>query len=444
MLPLIDRPAGTTLFEGPGWQARAPELLADVARVAAALPPGGTVANCCQQRYWFVVAFLAALSRGAVSLFSGDQSAARLAAFATTYPGLISVSDDAALASPLPHLTIGPAPRVPSPPLAMPSIPPEQIALIVFTSGSTGEPTGTVKNWGELVARSRAAGEAFGLTEAAPGAVIGTVPPQHMYGAETTVLLPLHAPVSTWCGPVFYPADIRAALDAVRAPRILVTTPLQLRAMLRLDPPRMPPDRVISATAPLDTETAAAAETAWGCVVEEIFGASEVGSIAHRRTTAGPFWTLYPGITLAGTEEAPIIEAPGAEPRRLNDVLEIEETGRHFRLLGRNSDLLKLGGRRASLAGLGMILTGIAGVEDGVFLAPEDLDRNDAARLIAFVVAPERSAAEILAALRPLIDPVFLPRRLIHVPALPRTPMGKLPRQALLDLLAKHTAKAGS
>ena len=440
LLPMIDRAAGRLLFYGPGWEVRAPTLLADVARIAADLPASGTVANCCQDRYWFVVAFLAALSRGAVSLMSGDQSATRLGDFAARYPGLVSVSDDPAFVSPLPHITIGPS-SAPAPAGPLAEIPTAQTALIVFTSGSTGEPTGTVKNWGELVARSRAAGAAFGLSESAPAAVIGTVPPQHMYGLETTILLPLHAPVSSWCGPAFYPADIRAALDEAPAPRILVTTPLQLRAMLRLDPPQNPPERIISATAPLDIETAAAAETAWGSVVEEIFGASEVGSIARRRTTAGPIWTLYPGVDLGGTEEEPIVTAADAAPRRLNDVIEWHAGGRQFRLLGRNSDLLKRGGRRASLVGLGTILTAIPGVEDGVFLAPEDLDHNDAARLTAFVVAPGLSAADILAALRRSIDPVFLPRRLIHVSALPRTPMGKLPRQALLTLLADSQAR---
>jgi acyl-coenzyme A synthetase/AMP-(fatty) acid ligase len=440
MTPLIERPAEAILFRGPDWQVRAADLRADIARVALLLPEGGTIANCCQNRYWFVVAFLAALSRDSLSLLSGDQSPERLAGFASTHPGLTSVSDEAGFASPLPHVTIGPG-KAPSADAALPAVPDDRPAMIVFTSGSTGEPSGTLKRWGELVARSRAGGQQFRLSEAEPTAVIGTVPPQHMYGCETTVLLPLHAPVSSWCGPVFYPADIRAALDAVSGRRILVTTPLQLRTMLRLDPPPVrPPERIISATAPLDAETAGAAEAAWGSVVEEIFGASEVGSIASRRTLDGPSWSLYPGVVLAGTEDAPVISAPGAEPRRLNDVVELEEGGRRFRLVGRNSDLLKLGGRRASLAGLGRILTAIEGVEDGVFLAPEDLDRNDAARLIAFVVAPALSSAAILTALRRSIDPVFLPRRLIHVPSLPRTAMGKLPRQALLALLAE---KAG-
>ena len=98
--------------------------------------------------------------------------------------------------------------------------------------------------------------------------------------------------------------------------------------------------------------------------------------------------------------------------------------------------MIKLGGRRASLAGLNRILTGIEGVLDGQFVAPEDLDRRPTARLLVFVVAPERTADDILAALRGRIDPPFLPRRVIRVDGLPRNEVGKLTDRALGALRA--------
>ena len=136
----------------------------------------------------------------------------------------------------------------------------------MFTSGSTGAPVPYPKRWGALVACSRAAaGHVF-----APGStVVGTVPPQHMYGFETTVLLPLHAPVASWCGAAFFPADIAAALATLAGagPPMLVTTPLQLRSLL--DAGTLLPDlaAVVSATAPLSPALAAAAEAAWGAPV---------------------------------------------------------------------------------------------------------------------------------------------------------------------------------
>ena len=98
-----------------------------------------------------------------------------------------------------------------------------------------------------------------------------------MYGLETTVLLPLHAEVASWCEPVFYPADLQQALNAQTAMSVLVTSPLQLRAMLEMTGAARLPGMVISATAPLDRQLAALAETRWGTQVLEIFGADGGG-----------------------------------------------------------------------------------------------------------------------------------------------------------------------
>ena len=327
-------------------------------------------------------------------------------------------------------------------------IPADRLAAIVFTSGSTGEPVAHRKLWGALAARSIDAGRRFRLRPGAPAAIIGTVPPQHMYGFETTVLLPFHAPAASWCGPAFYPVDVAAALAACPGPRLLVSTPLQLRALLGADVAPGPLARVISATAPLDPAMAAAAERAWDTEVWEIFGATEVGSIASRRTTEGPVWRSYPRVRLDPLPPGPEAEtapgclvrvrAPFSPPVPLSDRLDLLDAT-SFRLLGRNGDLIKLGGRRASLAGLTRILTGIPGVEDGVFVAPDDLETRPTARLLAFVVAPDLPVAAILAALRTRIDPLFLPRRVVRLDRLPRDPLGKLPARALAQLRLRRT-----
>ncbi len=429
------------LFHRPGRTVDAAGFLADAAHLARALPARAHVANLCQDRYWFAVGLAAALLRGQLSLLSGDPSAAVLAWLAQEYPDayVLTDRDDDPPPTQLPRHRI--AREIGSPEgTPMPEIDARQPAMIVLTSGTTGRPAGTRKCWGELVARSRAAGMRFALAEAAPAAIVGTVPPGHMYGLETTVLLPLHAAVSVWCGPAFFPADIGAALDGLPGPRILVTTPLHLRALLRSAPPARPPERVVSATAPLERALAEQAEQAWGTTMLEIFGATEVGSIASRQTTAGPDWTLYPGVVLSGPDDAPMAGAPWAEQRRISDVLERSADGRRFRLVGRTSDLVKLGGRRASLAGLSRILTGIPGVQDGAFLAPDDLDRSPTARLVAIAVAPAHSVTSLTDALRAAIDPVFLPRPLVLLDALPRDALGKLPRAALLAALAGAAA----
>ena len=431
---MISRPRNAILFRTPTGTITTEAFLVAANALAAELPEATHLVNLCQDRARFAVALAAAVLRRQVTLLTSDRTETRLRQLAATHPHTASISDDPAVASPLPHhlfRTLATEGRADTP-----DIPDDQLAAIVFTSGSTGEPVGNRKTWRALVERSRAAAQRFGYGEAAPAQIVGTVPPQHMYGFETTVLLPLHAPVASWCGPAFYPDDIRRALAAVPAPRVLVTTPLQLRHLLSADPDLPAMAQIISATAPLAPEIAAAAEARWGAPVLEIFGATEVGSIASRRTTETDAWTLYPGVAVAPTGAEVVVTAPYADPCPLSDDIDLLPGG-GFRLLGRRADLIKLAGKRASLAGLNLILNAIDGVADGMFVAPDDLDHRPSARLLAFVVAPDLRAEDILAALRRRIDPIFLPRRVILVDDLPRNDVGKVTRQSLATLQAR-------
>ncbi len=439
---LLSRASDDVMFRAPGRDVTAAGFLADVRALAASLPEAEAVANLCEDRYAFTVAFAAAVLRGQVSLLSSDRSLARLADLCRRFPGLYALIDTAPAAElPLPVRLVTLEGNPPGADEAVPSIPATRLAALVFTSGSTGEPVAHRKLWGALAARSRDAGRRFRMQSARPADVVGTVPAQHMYGFETTVLLPLHAPAASWCGAAFYPEDIRAALAAVPGPRVLVTTPLQIRALLQAGAALPSLDRVISATAPLYPDLADEAERRWGTEVSEIFGATEVGSIASRRTTSGEVWTTYPRVRLHGGrtragEEEMLVTGPFSEPCALNDLVErLDAT--HFRLLGRRTDVIKLGGRRTSLAGLNRVLTSLDGVVDGLFVAPEDLDSRPTARLLAFVVAPGVTAEALMAQLRGRVDPLFLPRRIVHVDALPRNETGKLPDRALAALRAR-------
>ena len=441
---LVGRAPDAALFRLPGGVLTAQAFLHAAHRLADELPDGRFMLNLCRRRSAFAVAFAAAMLRGRVSLLTSDRSPERLAALAGDYAGLFSVSDDADVPGlPRHHLMRAPhhgAPAGEASAAPNPRFAADQPAAIVFTSGSTGRPAAHAKSWGALAERSRAAEAQFGF--GAPlHTVVGTVPPQHMYGFETTVHLPRHAAVASWCGPAFYPADVRAALAASPDPAVLVTTPLQLRAFLdgMASPVRVA--KVISATAPLDPALAAEAERRWGTEVLEIYGATEVGSVASRRTVDGDVWRPYPGIGLAPGPDAVLVSAPFAAAHPLADSIEVAEGG--FRLLGRHADLVKVGGRRVSLSWLNSVLTGIDGVVDGAFLAPDDLAHRPGARLHAFVVAPGRRLEGILEALRREVDPLFLPRTLTELDRLPRNDLGKLPRGALAQLLpSRHAAAA--
>src|SRR5690606_18297674 len=129
-------------------------------------------------------------------------------------------------------------------------------------------------------------------------------------------------------------------------------------------------------------------------------------------------------------------------PVRLMDHLEFRSRD-SFRLLGRQSDLVNIAGKRASLAELTSILLDIPGVLDGVIFQPPEAEDGPARRLAALVVAPNLDPSDIRRALGRRIDPAFMPRPLRLVERLPRAETGKLPRQSLLQFFARTCRQAG-
>jgi acyl-coenzyme A synthetase/AMP-(fatty) acid ligase len=430
---------------GPVTLAR---FLADVRQVAALLPAGGSFLNMCEDRYRFMVGLAAGLVADKVSLLPAShtpETVRRLKEFAGD---LFCLHDGKGGEIDLPQVDYPRQPATtPIATAAVPEIDEQTVAAYLFTSGSTGTPMAHRRTWGAMVRNGRAEAERLGFASAGY-AIVGTVPAQHSYGFESTVLLSLFGNCAAWSGRPFYPADIAAALAAVPRPRLLVTTPFHLRALLDsgVEVPTL--DMLLSATAPLSESLAREAETKLSAPLYEIYGCTESGQLASRRTSATRSWAPFSGVRLdqdeAGNSFATGGHVEGRVP--LSDVLELQDDG-SFLLHGRHADMINIAGKRTSLTYLNHQLSAIAQVEDGCFFMPDEAATASAegiTRLCAFVVAPTLTAHDVIGALRSRIDPIFLPRPLVIVDRLPRTAAGKLPRselQALLDRYQLGTAR---
>jgi acyl-coenzyme A synthetase/AMP-(fatty) acid ligase len=403
------------------------EFLADVHAAAATLPAGDAV-NLCEDRYAFLVAFCAVASRGHANLLPASRAPQAIAETLAAYPGSHALVD-ADLPTPGAHGCREDVPLIPA----------EQIVVIGFTSGSTGKPKPNAKRWAAFAAsnaRNVAAFEALIDFAASPFAhIVATVPPQHMYGIELSVLLPLLGPFSVHASRPLFPADVAAALAAVPAPRVLVTTPVHLAALLRESGELPALAAITSATAPLPRELAAAAEARYGAPLLELFGSTETCVIAQRRCALGEDWRLHEGVSLRPQPDGTLVDAAHFEqPIALADLVELLP-GQRFRLCGRHADLVEIAGKRASLGDLTRRIATLPGVEDAVAFQLDDADATGVRRIAALVVAPTRSEMELLQELRASIDAAFLPRPLRKVATLPRNETGKLPRAALLAML---------
>ena len=444
-LPLV---SGRSPDETLAWTALGPvsvaRYCADVQQLAEWLPPGGWIINLCEDRYHYAVLLGACAISGRVSLQPSSQAQQVLQQLAQTYPGCRAVTD--APAAQPPGLEVLRLPRLQARQQggagAIPCIPADRTVAILFTSGSTGQPTPHAKTWGRLVANGQAEAQALGLA-ARPHVLVGTVPAQHSYGFESTFLLALHGGCSFWSGKPFYPQDLVDALAALPRPRMVVTTPFHLASIVASQVRLPAVDLWLSATAPLGTELAAQVEAATGAPVHEIYGSTESSQLATRRTLDGPAWSLMPGVQLEQEGDTTWATGGHVEGRvALSDSIALQGDGR-FTLQGRQADMVNLAGKRTSLAYLNRLLCDIDGVRDGMFFLPGEDTMRSVGRLAAFVAAPGHDQASLMAALRQRIDAIFLPRPLVLVEALPRNATGKVARAQLQQLYDRWAAAQG-
>ena len=404
------------------------QFLSDVAALATRLPDRRYIVNLCSDRYRFSVAFMAALQREQVTLLPSSEAPESLAKLRSEYPDLYIIRDDQTAATDdtsfvFPHDLAGPPIEI------APTIPADRLAAVLFTSGSTGTPIANPRSWGALVNSTRAAAQKMGVAGLRDAHILGTVPHQHSYGLESIVMLSLQNGFAFHGARALLPADIIADLAALPAPRILVTTPVHLRSLVEYDGAVPQLSHIVCATAPLAADMALRAETKFGARLFEIYGCSEVGQIAVRRTSETEEWSCIDGIALSQRDGEIWAAGPSAAaPAPLNDIIELRSADR-FIFHGRKADMINIAGKRSSLAFLNHQLNQVPGVRDGVFIVPPDTEAF--ARLTAYVVAPTLSANDILKVLRRHLDPAFLPRPIHFVEALPRNALGKLPAKAI-------------
>ena len=440
--PIVTRPDTDTIARVDGFDITVSDFVAHVLYLAERLPEAPFVVNLCADRYKFLVSFCAAMVRGQCSLLPPTRQPATVASIVDGHVGSYCLFDH-----PLGDVGGDHVQRYDwSEPLAqlepkstsdLPQIAGSQLCAMSFTSGSTGPSQAVSKRWRTFDV-STEVNARYMVPESGPLAyMVATVPAQHMWGLETSILLPLRASVAITAGRPMFPADVAAALADVSAPRMLVTSPVHLRALTRSSLAFPEVESVLCATAPLPQDVAVAAEKTFKGRVLEIYGCSEVGSMARRFPVAETSWEPFDALKFRSTGERWIVDADHlTQSQRLADQLTFDPDGR-FQLRGRVSDVVKIAGKRASMEALNQTLLKCPKVKDGILFQPKSGDEG-ADRLAGLVVADPGDQLEVIAWLREQLDGAFVPRPLRFVESIPRAASGKPSLQALMSALAEH------
>lgn len=408
-------------------------------RLARLIRAGTPVCNLCETRVGFLVAWLAALRNRSPMLLPPSGSDSDLERVLAETPNATIVVDREALLAPFSKgrtraivldQEILADPLDPSNLAWTPDG--RYLAVCLFTSGSTGQPRAQWRTLDQLLQGARALVECLEMTFAKRVAdsavVVSSVAPQHMFGFETSVMLPILTGVPVFDARPLLPLDISTLFSRCRRPAVWITTPMHVRALARAKESVANCDFALSSTMPLDRGLAAQVEPLIGAPIIEIYGSTETGALALRRTTQNLRWKPISGVVVDNTGDATNVTGLHfPSPQEVSDVIEVAADGM-FELVGRHSDLVKVGGRRASLAGLNLIAQQLPGLEDGVFYLPPG-DVGTVRTVFFHQGALDRDAAESW--MRKHIDPVFLPRTWIQVDRLPRDSNGKLRRTSL-------------
>jgi acyl-coenzyme A synthetase/AMP-(fatty) acid ligase len=412
------------------------DFLAEAINLAQALPEHRYVLNLCENRYHFILGFAAALIRNQTNILPPSRIDSVIKQVCSIYPDSYCLVDEHYHGVDLKRFHAARHKTEIADDVSIPVIPGEHDAVIIYTSGSTGEPAAHAKSWKSLVTGASILAKQF-FSDVSEKIVIGTVPAQHMFGLETTVILPLQSGIAVHSGRPFFPDDLQMAMRENTNTKWLMTTPLHLRACVAEEVKLPGLEGVISATMPLPRDLAEAAEKLWNCPVYEIYGCTEAGMIASRRTVRGDIWQTCAGVNM--TQCNGEVWAQGGHILNsilISDRVEIKNPN-EFILQGRAENMIKIAGKRASLEHLNFELNQLPDIQEGVFFMPDGEER-----LVAFaVVAGVADNGKILADLRTKLDPVFLPRPLYRVESLPRNENGKITRHSLQQLLKELRGK---
>ncbi len=462
------------------------ELLQTVDFLADKIPKHQHLLNLYEERYYFLLGFLLGLKQQSISLFPSTVTPHVLTQLRKNYAELIVLSEfeseyESSLGSSqtvdlkelLDKRNLSSEKKLSDQYLwsIIPDIEAQRNTVIIFTSGSTGQPKPYIKQWHDLISAAEHLTQDLFSNSSSPiensnniiPALLATVPAQHMYGLEASIMVALQNGFLLHSHKPFFPQDITQCLEELTQhahtqnktiETSLITTPLHLKACIKTEVPLPGVKQFISATAPLQPELAQLCEQYYTARVMEIFGCTEVGSMAYRRTIETDQWAVLEDISLNAIDEhdIQINTTRSIQTFLFNDVINLLNE-QHFILKGRKEDLINLAGKRTSLAYLNHHLQSYEELRDGCFYlssffnkpAIEDIDKNivdiKEGQLVAFVVLTnpnniaiidkKQMTIKIRAWLKQSIDSIFLPKKIYFVDALPRNATGKLPQAEL-------------
>ncbi|SDL02312.1 malonate--CoA ligase [Aliiruegeria lutimaris] len=345
----------------------------------------------------------------------------------------------------------------------------EDLAAILYTSGTTGRSKGAMLSHDNLLSNAQALTDLWRFTDA--DTLIHALPIFHTHGLFVAINVSLLSGTAIRFFPKF---DLDAIIEALSGSTTLMGVPTFFTRLLA--DPRLTRERVsamrlfVSGSAPLLAATHEEFEARTGHRILERYGMTETNMNASNP---------YEGERIAGTVGMPLpgveirITEPGSEnelPRGETGMIEVrgpnvfkgywrmpEKTAEELRadgffltgdlglidekdylhIVGRQKDLIIAGGYNIYPKEIEVLLDSMEGVQESAVIG---VPHPDLGETVVAVVVPIAGAQidpdSLLAGISERLARFKHPRRLVVVDSLPRNTMGKVQKNALREAYA--------
>jgi len=341
---------------------------------------------------------------------------------------------------------------------------PHEVAVCLYTSGTTGRPKGALLSHENLLSNMSA------FRQIAPcdqrDVFLCVLPLFHSYGATVLMLFPLDIGAAIVLESRFIP-DQTMRVMAERRVTVFAAVPSMYALWAQLPPLSVDLSRVrfaISGGAPLPLETLGRFEERYGILIYEGYGLTEAAPVLTENPLLGPRKVGSVGKPLPGIE-LKVLDEEGREvldgavgeiiargsnimlgylnrPDATAEVLKegwlrTGDLGRrdddgYFYIVDRKKDLIIVGGLNVYPREVEEVLAAHPAVAEAVVIGVPDATRGEAPKAYVVLRAGASCARqELLRFARQRLAPFKVPRDLEFCEALPRTVSGKILRQQL-------------
>lgn len=340
----------------------------------------------------------------------------------------------------------------------------QDIAAILYTSGTTGRSKGAMLSYGNLASNAEVLSRYWGFSQA--DVLIHALPIFHTHGLFVAINVTLFTGSSMIFMPKFEPELVLAALPEATVLMGVPTFYVRLLQSAALDRERCAGMRLfVSGSAPLLADTHRQWQARTGHAILERYGMTETNMISSNpldgKRVAGSVGFPLPGVELRIADPATgellpqgkigVIEVRGPNvfkgywrnPEKTamefrsdgffitGDLGTIDENG-YVQIVGRGKDLIITGGYNVYPKEIETEIDNLKGILESAVVGVPHSDFGEG--IVAAVVTQPGHAvteADILAKLKTTLAGYKIPKRVFFVPELPRNTMGKVRKEAL-------------